>query len=67
MEMTLTSFCGSILSRQTQNKNNIINYCKFQSLIKSLDQKGTGRMNTSGNETQISKAIRYSQYVRGYR
>jgi hypothetical protein len=56
---TRSPFCGSSLS-------NIVSYCKYQSQIKALDQKGTKRFNTAGNQTQISRSMRYSQIIKSY-
>jgi len=39
----------------------IINLSLCKSQANALDQKGTKRFNTSGNQTQISRAARYSQ------
>ena len=56
---TRSPFCGSSLS-------NIVSYCKYQSQIKALDQKGTKRFNTAGNQTQISRSMRISQIINSY-
>lgn len=65
-QMTLSAFCGSRLPHPSQNGlSNIVAYCQYQSQIKSLDQKGQKRFNTAGNDTQISRAMRYSQIIRG--
>jgi hypothetical protein len=50
---TIPDYCGK----------DIVSYCKYQTLIKPLVQKET-RTNTSFNQTQVTKAMRYSQYVR---
>ena len=46
--------------------NIIAKYCANSTCEKSLVQKDAKRADTSGNSTQISKAMRYSQYVRKY-
>ena len=50
---TIPDYCGK----------DIVSYCKYQTLIKPLIQKET-KTNTPFNQTQITKAMRYSQYVR---
>jgi hypothetical protein len=60
---------GTITATLTINEpkydgNIIAKYCAKSTCEKSLVQKDTKRADTSGNSTQISKAMRYSQYVR---
>lgn len=78
MDLSLTKYCISMLPPQNSenvkyfnntNNNinsqpNMINYCRFQSQLKSIVQKDNGKFNTSHNTTKISKAMRYSQLVR---
>jgi len=47
-----------------RRSNDITQYCAMAACDKALVQKDTKRADTSGNSTQISKAMRYSQYVR---
>jgi hypothetical protein len=64
-EMSISSYCGSRLPQPNQNGlSNIIAYCQYQSQIKSLSQKDTKRFNTADNQTQISRAMRFSQIIR---
>jgi hypothetical protein len=64
-EMSISSYCGSRLPQSNQNGlSNIIAYCQYQSQIKSLAQKDTKRFNTADNQTQISRAMRFSQIIR---
>lgn len=65
--MTLTNNCGSALSKSNGTNNSkfdIIAFCRYQSQIKAQSQKDNKKINTSGNDTQISNAMRYSQIVR---
>lgn len=39
-------------------------YCEKAQCIKIQSQKEAKRFNTAGNDTQISKAMRYAQLVR---
>ena len=62
---------GTVATTLTINEpkyegNIIAKYCAKSTCENSLVQKGTKRADTSGNSTQISKAMRYSQYVRKY-
>ena len=50
-----------------RRSNDITKYCAIAACDKAQTQKGTKRADTSGNSTQISKAMRYSQYVRNTR
>lgn len=67
-EMSLSAFCGNRLPPPNPNAtgamSNIVQYCRYQSQIKALDQKGSKQFNTSGNDTKISRAIRFSQIIR---
>jgi|AntAceMinimDraft_13_1070369.scaffolds.fasta_scaffold06417_3 hypothetical protein len=47
-----------------KNTNDITKYCVIASCIKDQSQKDLKRVNTSSNVTQITRAMRYSQYVR---
>jgi hypothetical protein len=65
--MILTNNCGSALNKSNNTNESsfdIIAFCRYQSQIKALSQKNNKKMNTSGNDTQISNAMRYSQIVR---
>lgn len=68
-QMTLSAFCGNRLPQPSnQNSkttmNNIVQYCQYQSQIKSLAQKGTKKFNTAGNDTKIPRTMRFSQIIR---
>lgn len=47
-----------------KNTNDITKYCAIALCMKDNSQKDLKRANTSTNSTQISNAMRYSQYVR---
>lgn len=47
-----------------KNTNDITKYCNIASCVKENAQKDLKRIDTSTNSTQISTAMRYSQYVR---
>ena len=47
-----------------KNTNDITKYCIVASCMKDQSQKDLKRVNTSSNVTQITRAMRYSQYVR---
>ena len=44
--------------------NDITKYCERSKCVKSLTQKDAKQFNTTANNTQLSKAMRYSQIVR---
>ena len=65
IQMTISAYCGSIAPKPSSgNMSNIIDYCRYESQHKALSQKGQKQFNTSGNDTQISKAMRTSQLIR---
>jgi hypothetical protein len=47
-----------------RRSNDIVRYCAGAASEKSQVQKDAKRFNTATNTTQVSKAMRYSQYVR---
>ena len=49
---------------QIKHLNDIAKYCEKAQCIKTQSQKEAKRFNTAGNDTQISKAMRYAQLVR---
>ena len=64
-QMTLSAFCGSRLPPPTPNGlSNIVSYCQYKSQLKTLDQKGQKQFNTAGNDTKITRAMRFSQIIR---
>jgi hypothetical protein len=49
-----------------KNSNDLTKYCAASSCEKTETQKKLKRFNTTGNTTQLSKAMRYAEYVRQY-
>ncbi len=47
-----------------RRSNDLVKYCAGANSEKAQVQKDAKRFNTATNSTQISKAMRYSQYVR---
>ena len=48
-----------------KHPNDLVRYCAGANCEKAQVQKDAKRFNNATNNTQISKAMRYSQYVRG--
>jgi hypothetical protein len=47
-----------------RRSNDIVRYCAGAKCEQAQVQKDAKRFNTATNTTQVSKAMRYSQYVR---
>jgi len=77
MDLSISRFCASLLppmnsdnvrffnnvNNNIRNQPNMIDYCRYQSQLKSIIQKET-KSNTSFNTTQISNSASYAHLVR---
>ncbi len=47
-----------------KNTNDIVKYCNISNCMKDRAQKDLKRIDTSTNNTKLSTAMKYAQYVR---
>ena len=62
-DLSLENYCAHLINQRNHNMGSVISYCKFKNELKPLVQKDK-KMNTYGNQTQMSRAMRYAQISR---